>query len=249
MSYLYVVKKTLESRVFYIKEMFLDNISVVFSGIFAIFVGLYLNSVNPVFSSLNDLLIYYFFGNGILNLFQRGSVVREIEKEIASGNVNVHFVKPYDFVFFKIIKYYSYKVFKIIMNVFIFFFIINMFQPTTIPLIMIFRAAIIIPFSAVFIILNSSVFCYLSLMLEKISRIYQTYGMLSYFFGGGLASIKYFPNIIKYLPQFFYFGAPLDYIIGGVFENLWLFILYFIILIALNLIVRKIAYSRLETNG
>ncbi|MFA5303241.1 MAG: hypothetical protein WC393_01760 [Candidatus Nanoarchaeia archaeon] len=249
MSYFYVVKKTFESKIFYFKEMFLDNISLVFSGLFAIFIGIYLNNVNPVFSSLNELLIYYFFGNGILNLFQRGNVVREIERDVINGNLNVHFVKPYDFIVFKLVKYYTHKLFKVIINISIFFILINMFQATFMPLDMVLRAILIIPAAIIFMILNTSVFCFLSLMIEKIGRLHQTYGMLGYFIGGGLVSAKYFPNFIKFLPQYFYFGAPLEYILNGVFENFGLFIIYTIILIVLNLVVRKIVYSRLETNG
>lgn len=249
MSYFVVFKKTLESRVFYLSEIVLENLSVIFQGLFSIFLGIYLNNINPVFSSMNKLLIYYFFGNAIINSFQRGNVAREIEREVISGNINVHLIKPYDFVIYVLIKYFSQKFYKAIINALIFFFMLNLIAPFTIPLDYLLRAFLVIPFAIFFMFLNNSIFCYLGLIIERIGRLNTVYSMLSYFIGGGLVSVKYFPNIVKLIPQFFFFGAPLEFIIEGTFSYLGLFIFYFAFFIVLNLVIRKLVYKRLESNG
>ncbi|MFA5333305.1 MAG: ABC-2 family transporter protein [Candidatus Nanoarchaeia archaeon] len=249
MSYFVVFIKTLESRVFYLNEIILENVSLVFQGLFSIFLGIYLNNVNPVFSSMNELLIYYFFGNAIINSFQRGNVAREIEREVISGNINVHLVKPYDFVVYMLLKFFSHKVYKAIINALIFFFILNLIASFTIPLEFLLRALLVIPFAVLFMFLNNSIFCYLSLIFEKLGRLNSMYSMLSYFIGGGLVSVKYFPSIVKLIPQFFFFGAPLEYIIGGTFPYFGLFVFYLAFFIFLNLIIRKFVYKRLESNG
>ena len=183
MSYWFVFKKTLESRLFYINEIILENLSVIFQGLFSIFLGIYLNNVNPVFSSMNELLIYYFFGTAIINSFQRGNVTGEIEHEVINGNINVHLAKPYDFVVYMIMKYFSQKFYKAIVNAVIFFIILNLFNPFTIPLNVLLRALLVIPFTLIFMFLNVAVFSYLSLFFERSGRLSRIYLMLSFFLG------------------------------------------------------------------
>lgn len=248
MSYFYVLKKTFESRIFYIKEMIATNIPIIFQMFLGLYVGIYLNNVNPAFSTMNDLLIYYFFSN-MINIFQRTNPVHKVEEAVLSGNINIHLVKPYNFISYIIIKDYAAKLWRIIVDILIVFPLLFFLYGMNINIVVLLRALLALPLAAFFIALNNSIFCYLAIVFERIRRISSVYGMLGYFIGGGFVSAAYFPNIIKSLPQYFFFGAPLEFIITGNLNNLGLFIFYLVLFIAINYVIHKKVMRRIETNG
>jgi ABC-type uncharacterized transport system permease subunit len=228
--------------------MIATNIPIIFQMFLGLFVGIYLNNVNPAFSSMNDLLTYYFFSN-MINIFQRHNPVYKVEEAVLSGSINIHLVKPYNFILYIIIKDYASKLWKLIIDILIVFPLLFFIYGMDLNIFIILRALLAVPLAALFIALNNSIFCYLAIVFERIKRIGNVYGMLSYFIGGGFVSAAYFPSVIKLLPQYFFFGAPLDFIITGNLGNFWLFILYLALFIALNYVIHKKVMRRIETNG
>ncbi|MDD4353016.1 MAG: ABC-2 family transporter protein [Candidatus Nanoarchaeia archaeon] len=223
-------------------------VPVIFQMFLGLFLGVYLNGVNPAFSSANEIMVYYFFSN-VINNFQRNSPVYKVENEVISGNINIHLVKPYNFIFYILVKDIAVKIWKLAVTMIITFSIFALFYNINIGIDYFIRAFIAVPLAVLFINLNVSIFCYLSMIFEKIRRVSSVYGMLSFFLGGGLVSVKYFPEFIKYLPQYFYFGAPLDFIINSTYSYLPLFLIYTAIFIFINLALHKIVTRRIETNG
>jgi ABC-type uncharacterized transport system permease subunit len=213
-----------------------------------LFVGIYLNNINPAFSSMNDLLIYYFFSN-LINIFQRHNPIYKVENAVLSGNINIHLVKPYNFISYIIIKDYAAKLWKLIIDALIVFPLLFLLYGMEINFIVLLRALIAVPLAAFFIALNNSIFCYLAIVFERIKRIGNVYGMLSYFIGGGFVSVFYFPDIVKSLPQYFFFGAPLEFVVSGNLQNLGLFIFYLALFMLINYVIHKKVMRRIETNG
>lgn len=249
MSYYTLFKRTLSSRTLYLADLLINNLNIFAQAIITVYAGLYFNSVKPVFVGA-DLFIYYLFGAGLINVFQRRIPVKALEDQITMGNLAVHMTKPYNFIIYPLVRDIAAKCMDAIINFTMVYLMIGLlFGFVQILPIHLLRAAIIIPITILFIYLNIMIFMYLALLIERAAIMANAYNMMSFFLGGGLIAAPYLPSVLSYIPQHFYFSAPVMFILTGTYDKPWLLAIYSVLLVAINYGLSKYTMRRLELNG
>lgn len=249
MGYNHLIGKTIATKTLYIWDFLLGNVHIFLQALIAIFIGFYFNAQETLYTT-GQLITYYLIGVGIINVFQRNIPVKELEKEISMGNLSVHLSKPYDFVMYIMVKnaasklYNAAILFVILTILFSVFISVPAFDIWTII-----RAIIIVPFTIWYMYLNTSIWMYLTIPFEKLKSVANMWGMIAFFVGGGLISTDYLPRILQFIPQEFYFHAPLNFILFGEYTNWYMCAIYVVVFIFLHIALKKWVTRRLEING
>ena len=232
----------------YLHEVVLSNLPVLVQALVALNIGVYFNSISSEFL-LSQIITYYLF-TIIITTFQRGNLLREFEAEIAVGGVANYLIRPINFIYFKLFKEFSSKIYTSLTNFFLLLIISIIFF--TIPFFsfdLLLRAVIILPITLINYFLILAIFMYLCLIFEKISDLYRIFGMSAFFIGGGVIQTSYFPDFFNYLPQQFLYGRPIEFILNGQLKNFEIGVFYFVLWIVLIILLNKYTMKRLETNG
>src|SRR3972149_2720446 len=161
MSYATLLVKSLRTRSFSLGEFAISNFNLFIQAVISVYVGLYFNSIKPVFSG-DQLFVYYLFGVGFINLFQRRAPFQTLEKDIAQGGISVHLAKPYHFINYYLFRDFAHKLYDAALNFAFTYLVIGLFFGFFAPSVeALLRAVVVLPFTILFIYLNMMVFMYL----------------------------------------------------------------------------------------